>query len=74
MRHLPNHRHEPILLKPKGDHQSQVIVPGMPNADLTVYDYYDSSVDILKMVEGADSRLAGEYEIIMTSSMMTSPV
>jgi len=66
MWHLPNHRHAPTLLKPKGDRQSQVIISGRPHADRTVYDYYVSSEDIMKVVEGADSRLAGQYEIIMT--------
>ena len=36
-----------------------MIVSGRPHADCTVYDYYDSSVDIIKMVEGTVSRLAG---------------
>jgi len=29
-------------------------------------DYYDSNEDIMKIDEGADSRLAGQYEIVMT--------
>ena len=56
----------PILLNPKGAHQSQVIVPGRPRADRTAGDYYDSNEDIMKVVEGANSRLAGEFDIIMT--------
>ena len=64
-RHPANRRHEPILLKPKGDRQSWVIIPGKPHADRTAGDYNDFSVDIIKMVEGADSRLAGQYEIII---------
>jgi len=66
MWHLPNHRHAPTLLKPKGDHQSQVIVSGRPHADRTACDYYDSSGDTMKEIEGTVSRLAGQYEIIMT--------
>lgn len=37
-----------------------------PHADRTDGDYYDSSEDIMKIDEGADSRLAGQYEIVMT--------
>jgi len=37
-----------------------------PHADRTDTDYYDSSEDIMKMDEGADSRLARQYEIVMT--------
>jgi hypothetical protein len=37
-----------------------------PHANPTAGDYYDSSDDIMKEVEGADSRLAGQYDIIMT--------
>jgi hypothetical protein len=36
------------------------------HADRTDGDYYDSSEDIMKMDEGADSRLAGQYEIVVT--------
>jgi hypothetical protein len=42
-----------------------VIISGRPHAHHTACDYYDSSGDTIK-IEGADSRLAGEYEIIMT--------
>ena len=55
----------PILLNPKGAHQSQVIVPGRPRADCTAGDYYDSSDEIMKEVERANSRLAREFDIIM---------
>jgi hypothetical protein len=36
-----------------------------PHADYTSGDYYNSSEDIMKVVEGEDSRLAGEFDIIM---------
>lgn len=55
----------PILLKPKGDRQSQVIVLGKPFADRTAGDYYDSIEDMMKVVEGAYERLAGQYDIIV---------
>jgi adenosylcobyric acid synthase len=55
----------PILLKPKGDRQSQVIILGKPFADRTAGDYYDSIEDMMKVVEAAYKRLAGEYDIIV---------
>ena len=55
----------PILLKPKGDRQSQVIILGKPFADRTAGDYYDSIEDMTEVVEGAYERLAGEYDIIV---------
>ncbi|MCL7415169.1 MAG: cobyric acid synthase [ANME-2 cluster archaeon] len=55
----------PILLKPKGDRQSQVIVLGKPFADRTAGDYYDSIEDMMRVVEGAYERLAQQYDIIV---------
>ena len=37
-----------------------------PHADRIDDDYYNSSEDIMKMDEGADSRLPVLYEIVMT--------
>ncbi|MCK4937287.1 MAG: cobyric acid synthase [Methanosarcinales archaeon] len=55
----------PILLKPKGDRQSQVIILGKPFADRTAGDYYDSIEDMMTVVEGAYERLSQEYDIIV---------
>ncbi|TFH43525.1 MAG: cobyric acid synthase CobQ, partial [ANME-2 cluster archaeon] len=48
----------PVLLKPKGDRQSQVIILGKPYADRTAGDYYESIDDMMKVVESAYYRLA----------------
>ncbi len=55
----------PILLKPKGDRQSQVIIMGRPYADRTAGDYYESIEDMMTVVEGAYNSLAGQHDIII---------
>ena len=55
----------PVLLKPKGDHMSQVIILGKPVADKEAGEYYDSIDDIMTTVKGAYDRLSGSYEVII---------
>jgi adenosylcobyric acid synthase len=55
----------PVLLKPKGDHRSQVIILGKPVADKEAGDYYDSIKDVMSTVEGAYKRLCDSYELII---------
>ncbi|MBE0524562.1 MAG: cobyric acid synthase [Methanosarcinales archaeon] len=55
----------PVLLKPKGDRQSQVIILGKPYADRTAGDYYESIDDMIKVVESAYYRLAGQYDMVI---------
>ncbi|WP_292485948.1 cobyric acid synthase [Methanohalobium sp.] len=55
----------PILLKPKGDRQSQVIILGEPYADKTAGEYYDSIEDTHEILKGSLDRLGDEYEIIV---------
>jgi adenosylcobyric acid synthase len=55
----------PILLKPKGDHQSQVIIMGRPYADRSAGDYYESIEDMMMVVERSYNSLAGQHEIII---------
>ncbi|MCL7476431.1 MAG: cobyric acid synthase [ANME-2 cluster archaeon] len=62
---LPTADMNPILLKPKGDRKSQVILLGKPYADRTAGDYYDSIEDMMRVVEGAYERLAQQYDIIV---------
>src|SRR3989304_3935808 len=52
----------PVLLKPKGDHMSQVIILGKPHADKKAGEYYDSIDEMMSIVEGAYSRLSKIYE------------
>ncbi len=55
----------PVLLKPKGDHISQVILLGKPYADREAGEYYDSIENIMSIVKGAYNRLASAHEAII---------
>jgi adenosylcobyric acid synthase len=55
----------PVLLKPKGDMVSQVIVRGKPIGDRNVREYYDSVNDILAVIEGSLKRLSQTNDIII---------
>src|SRR5512139_1069800 len=55
----------PVLLKPKGDHVSQVVILGKPYADKKAGDYYDSIGGIMEVVRGAYNRLASQHEVIV---------
>ena len=55
----------PVLLKPKGDHRSQVIILGKPVADKEAGDYYDSIDDVMSIVSGAFDRLCDLHELII---------
>ncbi len=55
----------PILLKPKGDCQSQVIIMGRPFADRSAGDYYESIEDMMAVVEHAYNSLAKQHDIIV---------
>ncbi len=55
----------PILLKPKGDHISQVVVLGIPHADRKAGDYYDSIDEMMGIVKGAYDRLSSQHEVIV---------
>ncbi len=55
----------PVLLKPKGDHMSQVIILGNPVADKEAGDYYDSIDEVMSTVACAHDRLSDLYELII---------
>jgi len=55
----------PVLLKPKGDHISQVVILGKPHADKKAGDYYDSIDEMMGIVKGAYDRLSSQYEVIV---------
>lgn len=55
----------PVLLKPKGDHKSQIIILGDPFADKSAGMYYDSISETMKIVQGALDRLSENYELIV---------
>lgn len=55
----------PVLLKPKGDRMSQVIIMGEPYADKTAGEYYDSIEMMHDILRGSLERLGSEYDIIV---------
>ena len=55
----------PVLLKPKGDMVSQVIVRGKPIGDKKVREYYDSVNDILDVIEESLKRLSQNSDIVV---------
>ncbi len=55
----------PVLLKPKGDRVSQVIILGEPYADKSAGAYYDSIEDTHDVLKGALKRLEDEYDLIV---------
>lgn len=55
----------PVLLKPKGDMTSQVVLLGKPFADRRVGEYYGSIEDMMAVAKGALDRLSSEYDIIV---------
>lgn len=55
----------PILLKPKGDRTSQVIVLGRIHADKSAGDYYETVHSMMEIVEESYNRLSQDYEFII---------
>ncbi len=55
----------PVLLKPKGNMTSQVIVLGVPLGDRKVGEYYTSTDEMMAVATGAIERLSDTYEVIV---------
>lgn len=55
----------PVLLKPKGDCVSQIILLGEPYADKSAGQYYDSIAEMNAVLEGALERLSREHDVIV---------
>ena len=55
----------PVLLKPKGDMTSQVIVLGEPLGDRRVGQYYAGIEEMMAVAEGALDRLSMDYDMIV---------
>ena len=51
----------PVLLKPKGDRTSQVVLLGRPYKDVQIRDYYTETDALLKEAVGAFERLRQRY-------------
>jgi adenosylcobyric acid synthase len=55
----------PVLLKPKGDCVSQVILLGEPYADKSAGQYYDSIEEMNAVLAGALQRLSEQHDVIV---------
>ncbi len=62
----PSYNMNPILLKPKEDFISQVIVHGKPAGDMNFYDYQNNfREEALKAIESSLEALKKDYDIIV---------
>lgn len=61
----PTELMNPILLKPKGDRTSQVIVLGKPVADKSAEEYYKGIDGLKGVVDSALNKLEKEYDYIV---------
>ena len=61
----PSEFMNPILLKPKGDRTSQVIVLGKPVADKSADEYYKGIDGLKQVVDSALNELEKEYDYIV---------
>ncbi len=61
----PTEHMNPILLKPKGDRTSQVIVLGKPLADRSAEEYYRHIDELKSTVDSAISELEKDYDYIV---------
>lgn len=61
----PEENMNPILLKPKGDRTSQVIVMGRPMADKSAAEYYRDIEPLKDVVDRAIEELEKEYDYII---------
>ncbi len=61
----PSELMNPILLKPKGDKVSQLVVLGEAVKDIPALEYYKEIEWLRKIVEGAYRKLEREFEVIV---------
>ncbi|HEX7445301.1 MAG TPA: cobyric acid synthase CobQ [Methanothrix sp.] len=61
----PNEFMNPILLKPKGDRTSQVIVLGKPLADKSAEEYYRDIEELKEVVDSSVKELEKDYDYII---------
>ena len=55
----------PVLLKPEGDRQSQIVLNGKAVGRATAQDYYRTKTDLWPHVTGALDRLRREYDLVI---------
>ena len=61
----PRAEMNPILLKPKGDRTSQVVLMGRPYRDVAIADYYRETDALLERALEAFDRLAADHDCIV---------
>jgi len=61
----PEAKMNPVLLKPKGDGESQIILMGKPFRDVKVQEYYRQTDTLLKLATDAYHNLAAKYGSIV---------
>jgi adenosylcobyric acid synthase len=64
-RTAPSEFMNPILLKPKGDRTSQVIILGSPRFDKSAEQYYRDIEDLKEIVDSSIKELEKEYDYIV---------
>ncbi len=58
--------HNPVLLKPRGDGESQLVIDGEAIGHLTANAYYDDHFEhARRAAEGAHERLAAEHDVVV---------
>jgi adenosylcobyric acid synthase len=63
---VPTTDHNPVLLKPRGDGESQLIVDGRPVADVPAGEYYDHYwADALDAARDAHVELAADHDVVV---------
>lgn len=62
---VPTTAMNPILLKPAGEHHSQVVVHGRPLADLDARDYRGRTAQLMPIVLEALASLRDEYDLVV---------
>ncbi len=61
----PDERMNPILLKPKGNYGSQLVVLGEAVKDVSINEYYSELEKLKKVVEEAYRSLEDEYDVVV---------
>ncbi len=61
----PRAEMNPILLKPKGDRCSQIVLMGRPHRDVAIADYYQETDALLECALEAYDRLAADHDCIV---------
>ena len=64
-RTAPRVEMNPVLLKPEGEHRSQVVVLGRPEARATAREYYAMRSQLWPVVTGALDRLREAFDVVV---------